>query len=153
MYDFILTLHSWNRRLIFLFGIAAIFLAYNGWKRKRIFSSLDNLLGTTLMIAMHMQLIMGLLLYFIYSPKTTYALAHFGEAMKNDKLRYFAIEHGFVMLLAIALAQTGRILVHKTHDPKLKHKRSFIYFAIAMLLILLMVPFGNSQQGLPLYRF
>jgi hypothetical protein len=153
MYDFILTLHSWNRRLIFLFGIAAISLAYNGWKRRRIFSSMDNLLGTTLMIAMHLQLLMGLLLYFIYSPKTTYAMAHFGEAMKDGKLRYFAVEHGFVMILAIGLAQTGRILVHKTHDPKLKHKRSFIYFAIAMLLILIMVPFGNSQQGLPLYRF
>jgi hypothetical protein len=153
MYELILTLHSWNRRLILLLGIATVIFAYNGWKRKRIFSSFDNLLGTTLMSALHIQLLFGLLLYFIYSPKTSYALAHFGEAMKDGKLRYFAVEHGFVMLVAIGLAQTGRILVHKTHDPKLKHKRSFVYFTIALLLILLMVPFGNSQQGFPLYRF
>jgi hypothetical protein len=153
MYEIILILHSWNRRLILIIGIAAVLLAYNGWKSKRIFSPLDNLLGTTFMSALHLQLLFGLLLYFIYSPKTTYALAHFAEAMKDSRLRFFAVEHGFTMLLAIGLAQAGRILVHKTHDPKLKHKRSFIYFAIAMLLILLMVPFGNSQQGLPLYQF
>jgi hypothetical protein len=146
-------MHSWNRRLILVLAIIAIIFAYNGWKTKRIFSPLDNLMGTTLMSALHLQLLFGLLLYFIYSPKTTYALAHLAEAMKDSRLRFFAVEHGFTMLLAIGLAQIGRILVHKTHDPKLKHKRSFIYFALAMLLILLMVPFGNSQQGLPLYRF
>jgi len=153
MYEVILFIHSWNRRLILVIGIAAIFFAYNGWKSKRIFSPLDNLLGTTFMGALHLQLLFGLLLYFVYSPKTTYALSHFAEAMKNDRLRYFAIEHGSIMILAIGLAQFGRVLVHKTHDPKQKHKRTFIYFAIALLMILLMVPFGNSRQGMPLFRF
>jgi len=153
MYEVILFIHSWNRRLILVIGIAAIFFAYNGWKSKRIFSPLDNLLGTTFMGALHLQLLFGLLLYFVYSPKTTYALSHFAEAMKNDRLRYFAIEHGSIMILAIGLAQFGRVLVHKTHDPKQKHKRTFIYFSIALLMILLMVPFGNSRQGMPLFRF
>jgi hypothetical protein len=153
MYEIILTIHSWNRRLILIFGISAIFLAYNGWKTKRIFSPLDNILGTTFMGALHIQLILGLLLYFVFSPKTAYALSHFADAMKDNKLRYFALEHGFIMILAIGIAQAGRIMVHKTHDPRLKHKRSFIYFSIALLMILLMVPFGNSQQGLPLFRF
>lgn len=153
MYEVLLLLHSWNRRIILVLGITAVLLAYNGWRNKRIFSSLDNLLGTTFMGALHMQILFGLILYFFLSPKTTYAIAHFSEAMKNGYLRYFAIEHGFVMLLAIALAQVGRILVHKTDDDKLKHKRSLIFYAIAMFLILLMVPFGNSQQGMPLFRF
>jgi len=153
MYEIILTIHSWNRRLILILGIIAILFAYNGWKSKRIFSPLDNLMGTTFMSALHLQLLFGLLLYFVFSPKTAYALAHFSEAMKDSKLRYFAMEHGFIMIIAIGIAQFGRIMIHKTHDPKLKHKRSFIYFAIALLLILLMVPFGNSQQGMPLFRF
>jgi hypothetical protein len=153
MYDIILTIHFWNRRLILLFGVTAIVLAYHGWKSKRIFSPLDNLLGTTFMGSLHIQLILGLFLYFVFSPKTAYALAHFAEAMKDSKLRYFAMEHGFIMVLAIGIAQLGRILVHKTHDHNLKHKRSLIYFSIALIMILLMVPFGNSQQGLPLFRF
>ncbi len=153
MYDTFLTIHSWNRRLILVLGIVAVLMAYNGWRSKRIFSSLDNLLGTTFMGALHLQLIFGLILYFFLSPKTIYALSHFSEAMKNSGLRYYAIEHGFVMLLAIVLAQIGRIQVHKNDNDNLKHKRTFIYFAIVMLLILLMVPYGNSQQGVPLYRF
>lgn len=153
MYDVFLMLHSWNRRLILILGLTAVLLAYNGWRNKRIFSPLDNLLGTTFMGALHMQLLLGLILYFFLSPKTIYALSHFSEAMKNSHLRYFAVEHGFAMILAIALAQIGRIMVHKTDDDKLKHKRSFIFYAIAVFLILLMVPFGNSQQGMPLYKF
>jgi hypothetical protein len=153
MYEVFLMIHSWNRRLILIVGIAAVLMAYNGWRSNRVFSPLDNLLGTTLIGALHIQVIFGLILYFFLSPKTTYALAHFPEAMKDGNLRYFAVEHGLVMLVAIALAQFGRIKVHKTDDDKLKHKRSFIFYAIAMFLILLMVPFGNSQQGMPLYRF
>ena len=153
MYDVLLLLHSWNRRLILIVGIAVVLMAYNGWRNKKIFSSLDNLLGTTFIGALQMQLLFGLILYFFLSPKTTYALSHFSVAMKDSNLRYFAIEHGFVMLLAITLAHIGRIQVHKTEDAQLKHKRSFIYYAIAMFLILLMVPFGNSQQGVPLFRF
>ena len=153
MYDVLLMLHSWNRRLILIVGIIVVLLAYNGWRNKRIFSTLDNLLGTTFIGALHIQLLVGLLLYFFFSPKTVYALAHFSEAMKNSNLRYLAIEHGFVMILAIALAQVGRIMVHKTDDDNLKQKRSFIYYAIAMVIILLMVPYGNSQQGVPLFRF
>ena len=153
MYDVLLMLHSWNRRLILIIGIIVVLMAYNGWRNKRIFSSLNNLLGTTFIGALHIQLLLGLILYFFLSPKTIYALAHFSEVMKDGNLRYFAIEHGFVMLLAIALAQFGRIQVHKTDVDELKHKRSFIYYAIAMFLILLMVPFGNSQQGMPLFRF
>ena len=153
MYDVILMLHSWNRRLILVVGIIAVLLAYNGWRGNKIFSSLDNLLGTTFMGAMHMQLLFGIILYFFLSPKTLYAIAHFSEVMKDSQSRYFALEHGIVMLLAIALVQTGRILVHKTPGDQLKHKRSFIFFSIAMLLIILMVPYGNSHEGWPLLRF
>ena len=153
MYDVLLMLHSWNRRLILILGIAAVLMAYNGWRSKRIFSPLDNLLGTTFIGALHIQVLFGIILYFFLSPKTTYALSHFSEAMKDNHLRYFAVEHWFVMLLAIAMAQIGRIKVFKTDNDKLKHKRSFIFYAIAMFLILLMVPFGNSEQGMPLFRF
>ena len=146
MYDFFLTLHSWNRRIILIVGIVAVIMAYNGWKSRRVFSSLDNLLGTTLIGSMHMQLLIGILLYFVFSPLTKYALSHFSEAMKNSHLRYFVLEHWIVMLLSIAIAQTGRIMVHKTEDENLKHKRSFIYYSIAMFLILLMIPYGNYHQ-------
>jgi cell division protein FtsW (lipid II flippase) len=153
MYDVLLLLHSWNRRLILILGITAVLLAYNGWRTNRIFSPLDNLLGTTFMGALNMQVIFGLILYFFLSPKTMYALAHFSEAIQDRHMRYFAIEHGLVMLLAIILAMIGRTQVHKTGDDNLKHKRSFIFYTIAMFLILLMVPYGNSQQGAPLFRF
>jgi len=153
MYDLLLLLHSWNRRLILILGIAAVLMAYNGWRSKRIFTSLDNLLGTTFMVALQMQFLSGLILYFFLSPKTAYALAHFPTVMKDPGLRYFAIEHGFIMLLAITLAQFGRIKVHKTDDDNLKHKLSFIYYVVAMFIILLMVPFGNSHEGAPLFRF
>ncbi|MEI6748091.1 MAG: hypothetical protein ACOYMF_08300 [Bacteroidales bacterium] len=153
MYEVILSLHFLNRRLILIAGFIVIAFAFHGWKTKKVFSLPDNILGIIFISVLHLQLILGLLLYFVYSPKTAYALAHLAEAMHNSKLRYFAVEHWFIMILAVGIAQAGRIQVNKTKDSTLKNRRSFIYFSIALLLILLMVPFGNSQQGMSLFRF
>jgi len=103
--------------------------------------------------SLHLQLVVGLLLYFVLSPITTQALSNFGAAMKDSALRYWAVEHAFVNIIAIALAQTGSILAKRAIGSAVKHKRTLIWTGIAMLLILAMIPMGMMGVERPWFRF
>jgi len=92
-------------------------------------------------------------MYFFFSPITMQALSNFGAAMKDPLLRFWAVEHAFVNILAIALAQTGNILVKRTPIARTKHKRTLIWTGIAILLILVMIPMGMMGIERPWFRF
>jgi hypothetical protein len=92
-------------------------------------------------------------MYFFISPITAQALSDFGAAMKDSVLRFWAVEHAFVNIVAIALAQTGSILVKRRSDSAGKHKHTLIWSGIALILILAMIPMGMMGVERPLFRF
>jgi len=69
--------------------------------------------GLFFMITLDLQLLLGLVLYFVLSPFTTQALNDFGAAMRNAPLRFFAVEHVTLMLAAVILVHVGRVLARK----------------------------------------
>jgi len=80
------------------------------------------------------------------------ALSDFGAAMKDSALRFWAVEHAFVNIIAIAIAQTGSILVKRRNDSTGKNKRTLIWTGIALLLILAMIPMGMMGVERPWFR-
>jgi uncharacterized membrane protein YphA (DoxX/SURF4 family) len=62
--------------------------------------------------------------------------------MKNENgfSRFFSMEHAVMMILAWLLVHMGRSMVKRTPTDAVKHKRSLIYFGLAILIILLMIP-------------
>jgi hypothetical protein len=139
-YTFTLFLHSWNRWLILVAGIIVIASAIKGLSAKSDYSSFQKRWSLIFLSSLHLQLLVGLVMYFFLSPYTTQALSNFGAAMKDPAIRFWAMEHAFVNLIAIGLAQTGSILVKKAGGQALKHKRTLIWSGIALLLILAMIP-------------
>ena len=95
----------------------------------------DNAGSAALLGLTHLQLLLGLILYFI-SPITNAAFADMKAAMKNDWQRYFAVEHIAMMLIAVVLIQLGRTLSKRSVDDNAKHKKVAIYTTLAVLLIL-----------------
>src|SRR5262245_56327246 len=63
--------------------------------------------------AVDLQLAVGLLLYFVWSPVTTNALRDMGAAMKDPPSRFFAVEHVSIMVLAIAIVHVAKIRARK----------------------------------------
>ncbi len=153
LYTFTLFLHSWNRWLILVAGIIVLFSAIKGLSAKSDYSPFQKKWSLVFLSSLHLQLLVGLVLYFFLSPVTMQAISNFGAAMKDPLLRYFAVEHTFVNILAIALAQTGSILVKRTATSAGKHKRTLIYAGIAFILILAMIPMGMMGVARPLFRF
>jgi len=152
MYQILLVLHSWSRWLVIVFGLIAIYRAYVGWTGRRPFLGADNGMGASFVGSIHLQVLLGLGLYFGLSPWGLNAMKHAG-AMKDPTARFFGVEHIAVMLLAAVLAQVGRSLSRRASNDTLKHKKAFTYFTIALLLVLLMIPWGIWNPARPLFRF
>ncbi len=152
MYLTLLYLHSWGRWLVLLAGLWAVARAFSGWQKDRAYLTTDNRSAVFFIGMLHLQLLVGLLLYFVYNPSTAPAFQNFGAAMKNRELRFWAVEHFTMMIAAVAVAQVGRIRSKKALSDLRKHSRAFYAFLFALLLILLMIPWGIYNPMRPLLR-
>lgn len=148
MYDILLTLHSYLRWIITVLAIWAIFKAAMGVSQQAAFTNSDRKAGLFFMISCDVQLLIGLLLYFAFSPLTQSAFADFGAAMKSAPLRYYAVEHILVMLIAWALVHVGYAKSKKGIGQTKTHRTALIFYGIAILLIMSRIPWTDR----PLFR-
>jgi len=153
MYNTVLLLHSWTRWLVLIFGLIAVFRALGGWQGRRPYLGADNGMAASFVGSMHLQLLLGLILYLGLSPLGLKVMEAGGAAMKNPVTRFWGVEHITVMILAVICAQVGRSLSKKATDPIRKHKLAFVWFTIALVLVLLMIPWGIWNPARPLFRF
>ena len=127
--------HSANRWLVLIFLILSLVLAVVKMDGKKEYSAFDRLSSMLTMSFTHLQLLLGLILYFI-SGKVVFS----AESFKNEMLRFFLVEHVGLMLVAIALITIGYSKIKKAVDSKTKRKRTLIYYGIALIVILVALP-------------
>lgn len=140
MYEALLHSHSFVRYAVLILLVIVVITSFMGWQGKKNYTGTDNKLSLSLFIATHLQLLLGLFLYFV-SP-----FVKFGEfAMKVKLTRYWTVEHVLIMLIAIALITVARTSAKKMASAGAKHKRLFIFNLIALLLIL--VGIQMSSRG------
>jgi hypothetical protein len=138
--NIILPFHNLIRWVVLIAGVLVVGRALWGWLGKKAWAKAERILGLVFTITIDMQLLLGLLLYFVYSTITRTALQDFGAAMSNDGLRFFAVEHAFLMLLAVIFAHVGSVATKKGSDPAAKYKRAVLWFGLALLVILAGMP-------------
>jgi len=143
MYTGFLHLHDTLRWLILLSLVATLVKYLAGWLGRKRWEKMDNILGLVFTSLMDLQLLTGLILYFILSPVTKLALSDFGAAMKNADLRFYAVEHFSMMLIAVILVHIGRAKSKKARNDASKFKITFIFFLIALLVILAAIPWSR----------
>ncbi len=153
LYSFTLYLHSWNRWIILIAGILTILFAMAGMVNKKEYTKRDKVTSLIFISSLHLQLLIGLLLYFVLSPVTLHALSDFGAAMKDGAIRYWAVEHSLVNLIAIFVAQAGSILTKRKQNSRAKFKSTLVWNIIALVLILAMIPMGMMGVERPWFRF
>ena len=134
----LLVIHNLLRWFILFFGIWTVFTSISGLIDKRAITSSDNRSNFLFVLSMDLQLLSGLGLYF--SGMWFDRLKHLGDNMKDANLRFFTMEHEFLMILAWILVHTGRVVVKKAPVSSVKFKRSLIFFGITLLLILIAMP-------------
>jgi hypothetical protein len=141
MYTGLLHLHSFLRWIILLLALIAIGKSYVGMTAGKPFTSGDKKTGLFLMISAHITLLIGIYQWVAgpWGLKNIQQLG-FGAVMKDPVLRFYAVEHLTGMLVAIILITVGRGVGKKKIPDNVKHKKTFWFFLIALLIILASVP-------------
>lgn len=144
MYTGLLHAHNGFRWLVLIALLFAVLLSVSGWAGKRKWGRADNLSGLVLVILMDIQFLLGIVLYAFVSPITKAAFNDFGAAMKNSELRFYAVEHILLMIIALALVHIGRSKSKKDVALEKKHRVSAIFYGISLLLVLAAIPWDRA---------
>lgn len=134
MYNLLQSLHSWWAYLAVLALVVAVINAFIGYTSKKYFESKDLRISLFALIFTHIQLVLGLLVYFV-SPLGFDSL---GE-MKNAAIRLTSLEHPLINIIAIALITIGWSK-HKKVEGTLKFRKILFFYGIGLLLILSRIP-------------
>jgi cell division protein FtsW (lipid II flippase) len=110
------------------------------WRSNVNYSEGDRKINLFTMISMHVQLLLGLAL-FTMSGRVDFS------QMKDAMFRFFSVEHTTMMVIAIALVTIGHAKSKKAADDAKKHKTIFIYYLIALLLVLVAIPWPFRGWG------
>lgn len=140
MYIGLLHLHNALRWIIVLSAIIILVKYFIGWFSQKSWKKSDNIMGTVFTSVIDLQFLTGLILYAFVSPITQAAFQDFGAAMKNADLRFYAVEHAFLMFIAVGLVHIGRARTKRKSGSKSKFAASLLFFGIAYIIILAAIP-------------
>jgi len=143
MYTGFLHLHDTLRWLVLLSLVITLVKYVSGWLGNQPWKKTDNILGVVFTSLMDLQLLTGLVLYFFLSPVTKLAMSDFGAAMKDSGIRFYAVEHFSMMLIAVVLVHIGRAKSKKAKTDSAKFKTATIFFLIALVVILAAIPWNR----------
>jgi hypothetical protein len=127
-------MHSLLRWFALVAIVIAIAKSFKGMTTGSSFGKSDNRWSLLTLIAFHLQLVLGLVIYFLGNW-------HLQLGNMADKVaRFYSLEHLVAMLIAITLVTLGRVRSKKAKAPKVKHRRVFVNFLIALIIVLLNIP-------------
>lgn len=134
-------IHSGLRWIVLLLVVFAI---VNAFMKTDAYTKKDKMVNLFAMLSLHIQLLIGLALYFS-SSKVQFVSGF----MKSEMYRFYGMEHFVGMLLAILVITIGRKKAENKPLAQDKHKAIKIYYIIGLVLILAFIPwpFRESLGG------
>lgn len=140
MYTGLQHLHSGVAYLALLALILVIIYALIGSLSGREFTEKDRKIALIAFIVSHIQLLVGLILYFV-SP-LGFSLLTGGGAMADSTARLTAVEHPLINIIAIVLITIGYSKAKKLETSRAKFRSIYMLYAIGLLLILSRIPWA-----------
>jgi hypothetical protein len=152
VYSAVLIVHSWLRWAALLSGATATFNAF----RQRA-DTAERARGQrwdwAFMLALDLEVLCGLLLYFGLSPYTREAMSNVGLALREPSLRFWGLTHAATMVVALIAVRAGRVFAMGEPTSQARRNGRCICFGIAVLAMVAGVPWPGLAYGRPLFRF
>lgn len=145
MLPHLLATHNLLRWVFLIFIVISLVQAYSGWFGNKSYTKSADRLRLFTVITAHLQLIFGLILYFV-SPLVKSFLANPGASMKDANLRFYGMEHLLMMVIAIVLVTIGSAKSKNKPDTA-RFKALAIWFTIALIIVLLAAPSQFSPMN------
>ncbi len=144
MLDILKHAHSGWRWIVLGLLVYAIYNAFTKWQSGKSFEQGDRKINLFTTTATHIQLLLGLILYFMnVGTKVQFN----SLTMKDAALRFFTVEHTTMMLIAVILITVGNAMSKKATGDAAKFKKTFIWFSIALFVILIAIPWPFRGFG------
>ncbi len=134
--------HSGLRWIVLALLVTLVWKAWQKGRSGAEYAEGDRKLNLYTLIAMHIQLLLGLALYF-HSDKVNFDPASWSVPVT----RFFTLEHSLMMLIAVALITIGYSKAKKAADSAAKWRTTLRYNLIALLLILVAIPWPFRGFG------
>ena len=136
-------IHSKWAYLVLIVLVLATFNALIKFFGDKEFDAKDFRISLFALITMHIQLLIGIVLFFMKDYfGTIKEIGGMSELMKNKELRNLVIEHPLTMIIAIALLTIG----YSKHKKKLTSRPKFkvlaIFYTLALVLVLAKIPWN-----------
>ncbi|HEV8507637.1 MAG TPA: hypothetical protein VGQ53_19630 [Chitinophagaceae bacterium] len=145
LYSFLLHLHSVIRWVVLLLLLIAIFNSLTAGNR--LFTRGDARTGSMLTGFADLMLLIGLVLwYFNDRGFGAFKGSSFTAVMHEPVKRFFAFEHPVGMLIAIILLHIGKSQGKKAITDQSKHRRTLVFYLLALLIILLSIPWPFREK-------
>ncbi len=136
MYNALLHSHSGLRWVALILLLAAIFNAARS-QSSGTYEKKDKLLNLFSMVMLHIQLLIGLALYFMNErSKVIYAEGWISES----SYRFYGLEHIVAMLIAITVITLGRKKAEKLKNTRDRHRTILRWYTVGLIIILLSIP-------------
>ncbi len=134
-------LHSVLRWVILILLVISIIKAYKGFKSGQSFQDGDRKTWLFTMIAAHVTLLIGLYQWLAGRyGLITYEIPEGVSRMGDKFTRFFQVEHPLGMIIGIILITLGYGMAKKPVADTVKYKKAFTYFLIALIVILVTIP-------------
>tara|TARA_B100000965_G_C19324286_1_gene640108 strand:- start:27 stop:422 length:396 start_codon:yes stop_codon:yes gene_type:complete len=129
--------------LALLVLILGILNAITGKIKGKDFESKDLRISLFGLIFSHIQLLIGLILYFVSPWFEQWSNLGIGGVMKDAQARLYLVEHSFANIFAIVLITMGWSLHKRQSDPEKKFMRIALFYGFGLLLLLSRIPWEN----------
>lgn len=143
MYSTLIFLHSLTRWLVVISIGYAAFRGYKGYRSGSVFSRLDNNVRHWTATFAHLQLVLGIVLYTQSPLVKYYWQTPAGEHSFFDAV-FYSVLHSLGMLGAVVIITIGSALSKRKSLDSKKYKTMLFWYAIALVIILILIPWPFS---------
>lgn len=140
MYTGFRHLHSYFAYLLLAVLIYSVVYVIIQMVKKKPFTETVRKVSLMGLIASHLQLLIGLVLYFI-SPRGMSAFSgEMNQVMGDSLSRLYALEHPLTMIIAIVFITIGYSRAKKPGDDVRRFKTLLIFYIVGLILMLSRIP-------------
>lgn len=142
MYAILKTVHSYWAYIVLIILTLATLRSLIGFFTKKTFRVSDFRAGLFGLIVSHIQLLIGLILYFV-SPWFDQWSQGMGAVMKDAQTRLYLVEHPTINILALVFITLGWSLHKRVAEDSKKFFRIGTFYAIGLVLLLSRIPWST----------
>ena len=142
MYATLKFIHSYWAYLTLALLLFAIINAFRKKSAKKPFAARDLRISLFALIFSHIQLVVGLILYFVSPWFSYWSDLGMGGVMKNSEARLYLVEHPFTNLVALLLITLGWSLHKRQTTDEKKFSRIAVFYTLGLILLLSRIPWN-----------